>query len=90
MSISTRLYQLSGGDGTKFDTRWIYVCGWGWIFCMGMGMGERNLSPPRPVAIPKVWYSYSRKTLFFVFFAKQESPGASIVPPGATFLTSGR
>ena len=37
-----------------------------------------------------VWHSDSRKTLFFVLFAKQEPPGGSIVPPGATFPTSGR
>jgi len=29
-----------------------------------------------------VWCSNSRKTLFFVFFTKQEPPSGSLVPPG--------
>jgi len=36
--MGTRLYSLPDRDvdGTKFDTRWVYVWRWGWIFFTGM------------------------------------------------------
>jgi len=39
--MDTRLYTLSGGIGMeqKFDTRWVWVWGCGWIFSTRMGMG---------------------------------------------------